>query len=208
MKPVFRIQRTPLGDFWASLRCCRWMQPTTWARQRCTGPPAAVTCRPAGCCWALAPTRCCRPCRGCQRHSWVVRACRRCCRVSLRAAESACERPYGSAEPLTFLSAEGVVVGNSEVDRQLLEASKTGDLETVKVKAATVPVTGYTWCNKVKTTSSTSEHFYCSDKLLFSNDFRTYFREWGVVWFDCHRHEWMLLVLNSSLKQSSFSSGH
>uniref|UniRef100_A0A672FYX4 Uncharacterized protein n=1 Tax=Salarias fasciatus TaxID=181472 RepID=A0A672FYX4_SALFA len=31
-----------------------------------------------------------------------------------------------------------VLIGNSEVDRQLLEASKSGDVETVKVKLCTV----------------------------------------------------------------------
>lgn len=31
---------------------------------------------------------------------------------------------------------EGVFIGNSDVDRQLLEASKSGDLETVKVNGA------------------------------------------------------------------------
>lgn len=41
----------------------------------------------------------------------------------------------GFAEPSASVSAEGVLVGNSEVDRQLLEASKMGDLETVKVGA-------------------------------------------------------------------------
>lgn len=32
-----------------------------------------------------------------------------------------------------MFSAEGALIGNSEADRQLLEASKSGDVETVKV---------------------------------------------------------------------------
>lgn len=114
----------------------RWTRQITWARRRCTGLPAAVTCRPAGCYWAPAPTRCCRRSRDCRRLSWAMRACRRYCRVSWRTV-------VGGSLLWAFIAfwtsasvlAEGVLIGNSEADRQLLEASKTGDLETVKVRA-------------------------------------------------------------------------
>lgn len=36
--------------------------------------------------------------------------------------------------PLLSLSLEGIPLGNSEADRQLLEAAKAGDVETVKVR--------------------------------------------------------------------------
>lgn len=114
----------------------RWMRQITWARRRCTGLPAAVTCKPAGCYWAPALTRCCRRSRDCRRLSWAVRACKRYCRVSWRTVVGgsllwAFIASWTSASVL----AEGVLIGNSELDRQLLEASKTGDLETVKVRA-------------------------------------------------------------------------
>lgn len=57
------------------------------------------------------------------------------CTSRPRTSAGSAEPSAGSAEPSTSVSAEGVVVANSEVDRQLLEASKTGDLETVKVRA-------------------------------------------------------------------------
>ncbi|XP_018522092.1 LOW QUALITY PROTEIN: poly [ADP-ribose] polymerase tankyrase-2-like [Lates calcarifer] len=50
---------------------------------------------------------------------------------------------------------EGVLVGNSEVDRQLLEASKTGDLETVQ-KLCTVQNVN---CRDVEGRQSTPLHF-------------------------------------------------
>lgn len=39
-----------------------------------------------------------------------------------------------------FVSAEGFLIGNSEVDRQLLEASKSGDVDVVKVSHVGGPV--------------------------------------------------------------------
>ncbi|KAM9336972.1 poly [ADP-ribose] polymerase tankyrase-2 [Symphorus nematophorus] len=50
---------------------------------------------------------------------------------------------------------EGVLIGNSEVDRQLLEASKTGDLETVK-KLCTLQNVN---CRDVEGRQSTPLHF-------------------------------------------------
>uniref|UniRef100_UPI001ED84CE7 poly [ADP-ribose] polymerase tankyrase-2-like isoform X2 n=1 Tax=Scatophagus argus TaxID=75038 RepID=UPI001ED84CE7 len=50
---------------------------------------------------------------------------------------------------------EGVLIGNSEVDRQLLEASKTGDLETVK-KLCTMQNVN---CRDVEGRQSTPLHF-------------------------------------------------
>lgn len=37
-------------------------------------------------------------------------------------------------ELTTLLSSEGASLGHSEADRQLLEAAKAGDVETVKVR--------------------------------------------------------------------------
>lgn len=112
----------------------RWTRRITWARRRYTGLPAAVTCRPAGCYWAPAPTRCCHRSRDYRRLSSAMRACRRYCRVSWRTVVGG-SLLWAFIASWTFASvlAEGVLIGNSEVDRQLLEASKTGDLETVKV---------------------------------------------------------------------------
>lgn len=36
--------------------------------------------------------------------------------------------------PFFFFFLEGIPLGNSEADRQLLEAAKAGDVETVKVR--------------------------------------------------------------------------
>lgn len=85
-----RTCRTPLygGSSALLLPFLRWMRQITWARRRCIGLPAAVTCRPAGCCWAPAPTRCCRRNRDCRRLSWAMKACRRYCRVSWRTVVS------------------------------------------------------------------------------------------------------------------------
>uniref|UniRef100_A0A7N8XED9 Poly [ADP-ribose] polymerase n=1 Tax=Mastacembelus armatus TaxID=205130 RepID=A0A7N8XED9_9TELE len=56
---------------------------------------------------------------------------------------------------LTTVHIPGVLIGNSEVDRQLLEASRTGDLETVK-KLCTVQNVN---CRDVEGRQSTPLHF-------------------------------------------------
>ncbi|GLD63224.1 tankyrase-2-like protein [Lates japonicus] len=61
----------------------------------------------------------------------------------------------GNKSVQEILQAEGVLVGNSEVDRQLLEASKTGDVETVK-KLCTVQNVN---CRDVEGRQSTPLHF-------------------------------------------------
>ncbi|XP_039990473.1 poly [ADP-ribose] polymerase tankyrase-2-like isoform X5 [Xiphias gladius] len=61
----------------------------------------------------------------------------------------------GNKSVQEILQAEGVLIGNSEVDRQLLEASKTGDLETVK-KLCTVQNVN---CRDVEGRQSTPLHF-------------------------------------------------
>ncbi|XP_075891211.1 poly [ADP-ribose] polymerase tankyrase-2-like isoform X2 [Nelusetta ayraudi] len=59
------------------------------------------------------------------------------------------------SENMQEMLQEGVVVGNSEVDRQLLEASKTGDLETVKRLCTPQNVN----CRDVEGRQSTPLHF-------------------------------------------------
>ncbi|XP_030610864.1 poly [ADP-ribose] polymerase tankyrase-2-like [Archocentrus centrarchus] len=54
-----------------------------------------------------------------------------------------------------ILQAEGALIGNSEVDRQLLEASKSGDLETVKKLCTAQNVN----CRDVEGRQSTPLHF-------------------------------------------------
>ncbi|XP_029953506.1 poly [ADP-ribose] polymerase tankyrase-2-like [Salarias fasciatus] len=61
----------------------------------------------------------------------------------------------GNASVQEVLQAEGVLIGNSEVDRQLLEASKSGDVETVK-KLCTVQNVN---CRDVEGRQSTPLHF-------------------------------------------------
>lgn len=47
-------------------------------------------------------------------------------------------------EQLVFSPLEGVLAGNLDTDRQLLEASKSGDLETVKVNRVIIYSTEHT----------------------------------------------------------------
>ncbi|XP_059180071.1 poly [ADP-ribose] polymerase tankyrase-2-like [Centropristis striata] len=61
----------------------------------------------------------------------------------------------GNESVQEVLQAEGVLIGNSEVDRQLLEASKTGDLEVVK-KLCTMQNVN---CRDVEGRQSTPLHF-------------------------------------------------
>ncbi|XP_076615494.1 poly [ADP-ribose] polymerase tankyrase-2-like isoform X1 [Chaetodon auriga] len=61
----------------------------------------------------------------------------------------------GNESVQEILQAEGVLIGNSEVDRQLLEASKTGDLEIVK-KLCTMQNVN---CRDVEGRQSTPLHF-------------------------------------------------
>lgn len=51
-------------------------------------------------------------------------------------------------EQFVFSPLEGVLAGNLDTDRQLLEASKSGDLETVKVNSMIVYFTEHIFCHQ------------------------------------------------------------